>query len=356
VLIYLEFSDAERFPLVRMFCRTWPKEFDDPISDILTLGRAGEPGTRIVACNLIADHRVSKHCGSQFLTIYRRYLGGIPGVALGNALREYRAACARDPYLTFLHPENDSNFVPKAGKSRAVAHVWNLTSFFQWSVRSSDLASGTLPGFPVRLPIELDELNGAIHSFLRSGPDAWRRMIALRNMIIARADRAWHPIWAADYGDLGAIHKSGEATTWFFPLGLNLGPVNRAVVALLVYPVSDDLQLVRPTQLEATNNPHHMPSPPCVPCERGGLALRLDTGFEPELVPQSAIMVREFLHLQIPFEETWVKDVSDPADRLSVETGEFLSLRDDQLRRYRSCFGTDLKRWVNLLPKKKTLL
>ena len=86
----------------------------------------------------------------------------------------------------------------------------------------------------------------------------------------------------------------------------------------------------------------------------GGLALRLDAAYEPA-IPESAVMVREYLHLEIPFDPLAVKEVTMPGTRLKVESGEFMTLRDEQLKRYQGRFRTSLGRWDRQLPRRRKL-
>ncbi len=84
--------------------------------------------------------------------------------------------------------------------------------------------------------------------------------------------------------------------------------------------------------------------------------MRLDCAFDRTGEANSAIMVREYLHLEIPFDGTWVNEFSDRGVTLYVEWGEFINLREAQLRRYRYRFGKQLGRWRRLVPGKKRLL
>jgi hypothetical protein len=107
-----------------------------------------------------------------------------------------------------------------------------------------------------------------------------------------------------------------------------------------------------PTQLEAQNNPHHLPSPPCLDSGEGGLALRLDALYEPGF-PESAVMVREYIHREIPYDPRSVAEISAPGTRLMVEWGEFMNYRDEQFNRYRRRFGKKLVGWDRQLPRKE---
>jgi hypothetical protein len=126
-------------------------------------------------------------------------------------------------------------------------------------------------------------------------------------------------------------------------------------LALVTYERPADLQLVRPTQLEATNNPHHVPSPPCAECGECGLALRLDTPLALAGEPATMKMVREYIHLQIEFDPAWVAEEMLTGSPLTVESGDFIDMREEQFKRYGAEFRGKMGSWLDLLPRKKDL-
>ncbi len=318
--------------------------------DIYRLAGAGDRTTRLVASNLIADHRVSRHCGETFLKLYQKEFLSNPGSACSKALLDYRELVARDPFGTFLDTGNERNFVKNPPDK--LAHVWNITSFFQWSVKISDLLAHPVRGLPTKISPSIPVLNQLLRDFLESRSDAMEDLIKFRNWILRRG-RIWHPMWAADCDDLDLIRRPGNPVSWFFPLGLNLPPGNSAILVLLTYERPSGLQLVRPTQLEATNNPHHLPSPPCPECEECGLALRLDTPLALPSDPVSMKMVREYIHLQIEFDPGWVTESMLAGAPLTVESDDFIDMREEQFKRYQAQFSGKLGRWLDLLPRKK---
>lgn len=314
----------------------------------------GDNVTRLVASNLIADHRVSDHCAQLFLSLYNNHLTANAANSLSNALTDYRRLIALNPDRTFLHLDNSSNFIA-TDPPRTLAHVWNMTSYCLRNAKPADLHAHPITGLPSKLPTDVAGLNNLLSTFLASRPDAIDDLVRFRNAIHATPGRAGHPAWAADNADLSLLRVPGDPASWFFPLGLNLNPGGQALLALVIYQQPSDLQLIRPTQLEASNNPHHLPSPPCHPRDHGGLALRMDAPYSPKLIPTSRMMVREYLHPEIPFNPAWIAEIVAPAASLSIGSNDFLELRDDQFKRFRSAFKGKLGTWPRILPKKKDL-
>jgi hypothetical protein len=126
-------------------------------------------------------------------------------------------------------------------------------------------------------------------------------------------------------------------------LGLNLNSGDEAVLVRIEYQRPPDLQLVRPTQLEARNNPHHLPSPNTLAMPDGGLALRLDY---PDWNVTNA--VREYLHLDVPFDPGSIVEHCPPVE-LNVGWDGFVKCRKHQIRHYRAKFPSETPGWFRSL-------
>lgn len=164
-------------------------------------------------------------------------------------------------------------------------------------------------------------------------------------------------MWAAEAHELAKHTRADDPGSWFYPLGLNLSPsLPNAVLTRIEYGIPSGVQLVRPTQLEARNNPHHLPSPPCHPRHGGGLAMRLDEDAGIRTSTNYGSMVPEYIHTEIDFGRGSIVDIALPAIGLVVSWDEFLQLRDHQFRRYYLTFQPALGGWTKIFPRRRALL
>ena len=104
----------------------------------------------------------------------------------------------------------------------------------------------------------------------------------------------WNPIWAANWPHFEIAGVRRPPSAWSESVGLPCSPAPEWLM-LLRYS-SKDLQIYRPTQLEAGSFAYHFPSPPCAECDIGGHPMNL----EPSAI-WSGMLISEFVHAEIPF-------------------------------------------------------
>jgi hypothetical protein len=110
-------------------------------------------------------------------------------------------------------------------------------------------------------------------------------------------------------------------------------------VAVVQYPVATtyrDIQLFRPTQLEAGSYPYHFPSPPQAELAKGGFTMFLNQPAPEKRYIQPAL-VSEYVHAQVDFT---IKNWRSAGGLVDVTKRPVAGALQDQRRRHWELLGT----------------
>ncbi len=116
-------------------------------------------------------------------------------------------------------------------------------------------------------------------------------------------DNPHQPTWATKWSDFeNAGYLEQGPNRWSEVLGLNHNQMENQWLVLLVYPVTPEMVIVRPTQLEAGNSPLHYPTPSqaelaahAYPNGTGGHPMDLNPG------PSLGALLPEYIHQQVAY-------------------------------------------------------
>lgn len=283
-----------------LFKRTnWPETFRDLIEAVESLSGNVDPRIAALTRNLRTDHRVSDWCAEVFLDVFQEASKGKRDLV--RSLRYYRRdLAAKHPEDCFLHANNESNFVPDPGGF--LAHVWNM------SYQLADMEPRELKALETQkvrqngysMPSDIggqDEASDVLEQLFSIDKDGvMEAMLAVRNR--RALEEPYHPMWAGEPAAFFEEAKEGDSASWMSALGMELNPANQKYIAVFCYRLPDGVRLVRPTQLEAGDDPMHYPSPETDDARFNGFAMQL----RPDKETDSRKPLGEYIHRLIPLE------------------------------------------------------
>ncbi len=272
-----------------LFGREIEPDFQD-LAHLLQQMEQGEqnPSLRALAANLQLDHRITPDHARRFLQLWREECkAAIPSLAVSNAIRKYREEARTSPHTTFLSPENARNFLPPGDKrySEPFVTVLSVASVF-FLARKDGLLTPDEERLLPRTPTAAD-YRSAFSS--RGETEFVKLVLAIRN----RLRRS--PVWAARFSAFAESAHPRQPVTWKHSVGLDVRRSADCII-LCYYHVPTGVQLVRPSQLDAGDNPLHYPSPANWRLHHGGCCM-----IAGQLTLPDPPLVQELIHQDLPF-------------------------------------------------------
>ena len=302
-----------------------------------------------MARNLLAEHRVSEE---RFLEFSK--LGDLASIAqIHKALDEYQSNYVRPSLKGGIPPayahSNNANNIAVLGPDAHLGTVLDLTRLGR--VYAEAKSTFKLPEFStyeVTDPGDRTQINDFLAIRLT---DPVQRRTFLNAIFKAMAryrdrieDRV-HPTWAVEWNSITPFLDPDSSRIWLQAVGV---PRDDAVwLAVLRYPLRNrkrEVNLFRPTQLEAGWYAHHFPSPPQADVAKGGHTMFLGQGDGLEAGPPP---VSEFLHAQIDFSiQDWLAGGSLVGFTGRPVKGALDRQRRQHLTLLQTVYGEEVSAWM----------